>query len=41
VIVAPADVAQTMQILQDAGETVFQMGEIRAQPAGEAPTVVV
>jgi phosphoribosylformylglycinamidine cyclo-ligase len=41
VIVAPADVAQTMQILQDAGETVFQMGEIRAQPVGEAPTVVV
>ncbi len=41
VIVAKAHVAQAKQLLEASGETVFEIGIIRAQAAGEAPTVVV
>ena len=41
VIVAKEDAAAAQKLLQDAGETVFEIGVIRAQQAGEAPTVVV
>ena len=41
VIVAKEHVAQAKQLLEDSGETVFVIGHIRAQNAGEAPTVVV
>lgn len=41
VIVAQAHVAQAKQMLEASGETVFEIGTIRAQNAGEAPTVVV
>jgi phosphoribosylformylglycinamidine cyclo-ligase len=41
VIVAKEHVAQAKQLLEASGETVFEIGHIRAQNAGEAPTVVV
>ncbi|NOT15143.1 MAG: phosphoribosylformylglycinamidine cyclo-ligase [Methylotenera sp.] len=36
-----AHVAQAKALLEAAGETVYEIGHIRAQNAGEAPTVVV
>jgi len=41
VIVAKEHAAQAKQLLEASGETVFEIGHIRAQAAGEAPTVVV
>jgi phosphoribosylformylglycinamidine cyclo-ligase len=41
VIVAKEHAAAAQKLLQDAGETVFEIGTIRTQAAGEAPTVVV
>jgi len=41
VIVAKEHVAQARQLLEASGETVFEIGYIRAQNAGEAPTIVV
>lgn len=41
VIVAKADAAVAKQLLEAAGETVYEIGVIRAQAANEAPTVVV
>ena len=41
VIVAKQNAVQAKSILEAAGETVFEIGVIRAQAAGEAPTVVV
>ncbi len=41
VIVAKEQAAAAQKLLQDAGETVFEIGHIRAQQEGEAPTVVV
>lgn len=41
VIVAKEQAAAAQKLLQDAGETVFEIGHIRVQQVGEAPTVVV
>ncbi|OYZ39638.1 MAG: phosphoribosylformylglycinamidine cyclo-ligase, partial [Methylotenera sp. 24-45-7] len=41
VIVAKEHVAQAKQLLEASGETVFEIGHVRAQNAGEAPTIVV
>jgi phosphoribosylformylglycinamidine cyclo-ligase len=41
VIVAKEHASAAQKLLQDAGETVFEIGHIRPQQAGEAPTVVV
>lgn len=41
VIVAKEHVAQAKQLLEASGETVFEIGHVRAQSAGEAPTIVV
>jgi len=41
VIVAKEHVAQAKQLLEASGETVFEIGHIRVQTAGEAPTIVV
>lgn len=41
VIVAKEHVAQAKQLLEASGETVFEIGHIRIQTAGEAPTIVV
>lgn len=41
VIVAKEHVAQAKQLLEASGETVFEIGRIRGQNAGEAPTVVI
>jgi phosphoribosylformylglycinamidine cyclo-ligase len=41
VIIAPENVQKAQEILASAGETVYQIGTIRAQNAGEAPTVVI
>ena len=41
VVVAKEHVAQAKQLLEASGETVFEIGHIRSQNAGEAPTVVV
>jgi phosphoribosylformylglycinamidine cyclo-ligase len=41
VIVAKEHVAQARQLLEASGETVFEIGYIRAKNAGEAPTIVV
>jgi phosphoribosylformylglycinamidine cyclo-ligase len=41
VIVAKEQAAAAQKLLQDAGETVFEIGHIRAQQAGEAPTIVI
>ena len=40
VIVAQEHAATAQKLLQDAGEKVFEIGVIRAQIAGEAPTIV-
>ena len=41
VIVAQADAAEAKEVLEAKGETVYQIGQIRAQSAGEAPTIVI
>ena len=41
VIVSANDADKACEILSAQGETVFTLGEIRALPAGEAPTVVI
>ena len=41
VIVSTNDADKAREILSAQGETVFTLGEIRALPAGEAPTIVV
>ena len=41
VIVAKEQAAAAQKLLQDAGESVFEIGTIRAQQADEAPTIVV
>ena len=41
VIVAAEHAEQAQAVLAEAGETVYRIGHIRAQQAGEAPTVVV
>ncbi len=41
VIMAKTDAAAAKQLLESAGETVYEIGMIRAQQAGEAATVVV
>ena len=41
VVVAKEHAAQARQMLEAGGETVFEIGFIRAQVAGEAPTLVV
>ncbi|MGB7815302.1 MAG: phosphoribosylformylglycinamidine cyclo-ligase [Methylotenera sp.] len=41
VIVAKEHAEQAKQLLQVSGETVYEIGTIRAQNAGEAPTIVV
>lgn len=41
VIVAKEQAAAAQKLLSDAGESVFEIGSIRAQQAGEAPTIVV
>jgi phosphoribosylformylglycinamidine cyclo-ligase len=41
VIVAKEHVAKAKALLQENGETVFEIGTIRAQNAGEAPTIVI
>ena len=41
VIVAKSDVAEAKQLLESAGETVYEIGHIRVQNANEAPTIVV
>ena len=41
IVIAKEHAAQAKQMLEAGGETVFEIGFIRAQIAGEAPTVVV
>jgi phosphoribosylformylglycinamidine cyclo-ligase len=41
VIVAKEHVSQAKQLLETNGETVYEIGHIRMQNTGEAPTVVV
>jgi len=41
VIVTKADAMQAIELLQASGETVYEIGVIRMQNKGEAPTVVV
>ncbi len=41
VVVAKVHVAQARQLLEASGETVYEIGHIRTQNAGEAPTIVV
>jgi phosphoribosylformylglycinamidine cyclo-ligase len=41
VIVAQADVEEAKKVLESKGETVYQIGEIRAQQVDEAPTIVI
>jgi len=41
VIVAKDQATAAKKLLSDAGESVFEIGSIRAQQAGEAPTIVV
>ncbi len=41
VVVSAADAAAAAAALRDAGETVFELGTIRAQGEGEAPTLVI
>ena len=40
VIVAKEHAIAAQKLLQEAGETVFEIGVIREQQAGEAPTIV-
>ncbi len=41
IVVSKAHVEEAKQLLSEAGETVYEIGHIRTQHAGEAPTVVV
>ena len=41
VVLDKTHVAQAKQLLEAAGETVYEIGSIRAQNAGEAPTIVI
>lgn len=41
VVVAAADAEKTIAILQEQGETVFNIGTIRSLPSGEHPTIVI
>ncbi len=41
VIMAKADAAAAKQLLQESGETVYEIGTVRAQAANEAATIVV
>jgi phosphoribosylformylglycinamidine cyclo-ligase len=41
IVLDKAHVTAAKKLLSDAGETVYEIGHIRAQKAGEAPTVVV
>ncbi len=41
VIVAQADAAEAKKVLEAKGEVVYQIGRIRTQVAGEAPTIVI
>ena len=41
VILAKEDAAAAKQLLQESGETVYEIGTVRAQAANEAATVVV
>ena len=41
VIMSQDNAAAAKKLLEDAGETVSVIGSIRAQQAGEAPTIVV
>ncbi|WP_036301094.1 phosphoribosylformylglycinamidine cyclo-ligase [Methylotenera sp. L2L1] len=41
IIMAKEDAAAAKALLEAAGETVFEIGHIRAQNAGEAPTIVI
>ncbi|MEZ5741868.1 MAG: phosphoribosylformylglycinamidine cyclo-ligase [Burkholderiaceae bacterium] len=41
VILAPGDAAAAAAQLREAGETVYEIGQVRATPPGQAPTVVV
>jgi phosphoribosylformylglycinamidine cyclo-ligase len=41
VIVAEEHAAAAMDLLTEAGESVFHIGQVRAQKAGEAPTLVL
>ena len=41
IVLSSAHVAQAKALLEAAGETVFEIGKIRAQAEGETPTVVV
>ena len=40
-IVAVNEAVKSREVLSAEGETVFTLGEIRALPVGEAPTVVI
>jgi phosphoribosylformylglycinamidine cyclo-ligase len=41
VVLSPANVEKATELLSKAGETVYQIGHIRKQQAGESPTIVV
>jgi phosphoribosylformylglycinamidine cyclo-ligase len=41
VVVSAADAGTAVAALREAGETVFELGAIRAKGDGEAPTLVV
>lgn len=41
VVLSPANVDKATELLSKAGETVYQIGHIRKQQAGESPTIVV
>lgn len=41
VVLSPENVAKATELLSKAGETVYQIGRIRKQQTGEAPTIVV
>ncbi len=41
VVVAKEHVSQAKKLLSEAGETVYEIGHIRTQSVGEAPTIVV
>jgi phosphoribosylformylglycinamidine cyclo-ligase len=41
IVLSKAHVEEAKKLLSEAGETVYEIGHIRTQHAGEAPTVVV
>ncbi len=41
IIMSADNAAEAMKVLEAKGETVYQIGQIRTQGDGEAPTVVV